>query len=651
MDRAAQEHINEGLEVRIPTESASSLRGSETLQPIRPLMDVALPGYTPSSNTSSSQVSGSLSRVKELHERLQLRSRESPARAEVSPTSREQPVRSVVIACYKKNTEGRYHRLNRMDWNVAQRARKECFHDASWAECYTQPRLPEGAVHLIVGDSLIRVLTRIQSHWQIGVLSFSGAATPQMLASLEMVGMAKMFTVTLMMGTNDVSRGELRKVVRLHDKMSCILEELRIQMDPAILTVCTIPYNMMADQHAMEMNEKVRVLNEIIKQINQRSVLPIRLLDVADQMERSFPEDASSGEIHFDRPRGVEWLNDVTQRHINDLEADLLETARFTFGPPPNPHFLATRPLSSRLGAGVNSRDSSRSSRTRLPGSTPMEAEEAELSTPQSSVVSSVAVVEDKRVEKTAEASRTRYLEKVKELDLEDLECRQELAEVLGLKHVAHEDLSRHQCVDWLKAHEAHFSRARMMKTADLTGILMRSIMGPINYRPLKLLGSPELIVEPPKHRTSIARIRLATPAQLRVVYKLLDPREMELPDVAYEGARLADDPRYGRPCGNAQLDKTLAVYDRADPAAARVIIVTGSDFEGTSPKLFWPETLVYSLPGAELNPMLTLVVAIKSEMPCEPELLLFAGMNDHLHAAGLLEQLKGDKPAPKKIW
>ena len=123
----------------------------------------------------------------------------------------------------------------------------------------------------------------------------------------------------------------------------------------------------------------------------------------------------------------------------------------------------------------------------------------------------------------------------------------------------------------------------------------------------------------------------------------------MKLPDAAYEGAKLADDPRYGKPCGSAQLAKTLAVYDRADPAAARAIIVTGSDFEGTSPKLFWPETLVYSLPGAELNQMLTLVVAKKSEMPCEPELLLFAGMNEHLHAAGLLEQPKGDKPTPKK--
>ena len=510
-------------------------------------------------------------------------------------------------------------------------------------EYYTQPRVPEGTVHLIIGDSLLRVLTRIQSHWQTGILSFAGAATPQILASLEMLGMARVYTVTLMIGTNVVSRGESRKVMRLHDKMRCILGELRIQMDPAILTVCTIPYKMKADQHAMEMNTKVRNLNEVVRQIHQRSVLPIGLLDVAEQMERAaFPDDASSNGIHFDRPRGVEWLNDVFQRHISALEADLLETAQFTFGPPPNPPFLASRTLSSRLGASVDSRDSSRSIRTRLPGAAPMEAEEATSPTPQSSVVSSVVVVESKSVERPAETSRSRYLEKVKELDSEDLECRQELTEALGLERVSHEDLSRHQCVDWLKAHETHFSRARMMETADLTGIPTRSVMGPINYRPLKLLGSPGVLVEPAKHRTSIARIRLATPAQLRVVDKLLDPREMELPDAAYEGTRLADDPRYGKPCGNAQLAKTLAVYDRADPAAARVIIVAGSDFEGTSPKLFWPETLIYSLPGAELNQMLTLVVAIKSEMP---------GMNDHLHATGFLEQLKGDEPAPKKIW
>ena len=318
--------------------------------------------------------------------------------------------------------------------------------------------------------------------------------------------------MTLMVGTNDVSRGEARKVTRLHDKMSCILEELRIQMDPAILTVCTIPYNMKADQHAMEMNTKVRNLNEIIRQIHQRSVLSVGLLDVAEQMELSaFPDDASSDGIHFDRPRGVEWLNDVFQRHISALEAELLETAQVTFRPPPNPPFFNPRALSSRLGAMADSRDSSRNSRTKLPGAAPLEAEEATSSTPQGSVISSVVVAEKKKPERPAETSRSRYVEKVKELDLEDLECRLELAKALGLERVSHEDLDlgRQQCVDWLKAHETHFMRAKMMETADLTGIPTKSVMGSINYRPLKSLGSPGLVVEPPKHRTSIVRIRV----------------------------------------------------------------------------------------------------------------------------------------------
>ena len=275
--------------------------------------------------------------------------------------------------------------------------RRDCFHDASWAEYYAQPRIPEGAVHLIIGDSLIPVLTRIQSHWQTGVFSFFGATTPQLLASLEMLDMVKMYPVTLMMGTNDVSRGESRKVMRLHEKKSCIHEELRIQMDPAILTICTVPYNMKADQHVMEMNEKRRNINELIRQIQQRM---------------------------------AEWR--LPETHKNTLEADLLELAQSTFGPPPVPPFFAPRSLSNHLGVRVDSRNSSGSTRTRLPGSTPMDAEEAESSTPRSSVVSSVGVVDHKRVEKSTETSRTRYLERIKELDLEDLECRQELAQARG---------------------------------------------------------------------------------------------------------------------------------------------------------------------------------------------------------------------------
>ena len=265
--------MNEVLEMWIPPEPLPSVHSLDT-QSIRPLMEVKLAGYTPSSTTSSSQDGSSSSRLEILQDRLQSKARDDLVREGRSPTWRDHPVRNVTIASYRKNKDGVYHRHNRMDWTAAQRARRDCFHDAAWAEYFTQPKIPEGAVHLIIGDSLLRVLTRIQSHWQVGVLSFSGAATPQILASLEMLDMVKMYTVTLMMGTNDVSRGESRKVMGLHEKISCILKEEMICFDSAILTICTVTYNMKYDQHAMEMNEKVRNINEEIRQIQQKMCSP-----------------------------------------------------------------------------------------------------------------------------------------------------------------------------------------------------------------------------------------------------------------------------------------------------------------------------------------------------------------------------------------
>ena len=104
--------MNEGLEVWIPPESVPSVRGLEA-QPIRPLMEVTLPGYTPSSTSGNSQISASSSRLKELQDRLQLRRRNDSKRQERPSRWRDHPVRSVIIASYKKKTDGRYHRHNR----------------------------------------------------------------------------------------------------------------------------------------------------------------------------------------------------------------------------------------------------------------------------------------------------------------------------------------------------------------------------------------------------------------------------------------------------------------------------------------------------------------------------------------------------------
>ena len=76
---------------------------------------------------------------------------------------------------------------------------------------------------MIIGDSLVGVLTRIQPHWQVVFLSFSGAAVLQILASLEMLEVRKIHMVIMMMGTNSVSRGESRKMMKLAEKVRCLL--------------------------------------------------------------------------------------------------------------------------------------------------------------------------------------------------------------------------------------------------------------------------------------------------------------------------------------------------------------------------------------------------------------------------------------------
>ena len=65
---AAQAHMNEGLETWTTPEPLPSLRNLEA-NPVRPLMEISLPGLTPSS-TSSSQTRSGTSRLRELQERL-----------------------------------------------------------------------------------------------------------------------------------------------------------------------------------------------------------------------------------------------------------------------------------------------------------------------------------------------------------------------------------------------------------------------------------------------------------------------------------------------------------------------------------------------------------------------------------------------------
>ena len=97
-----------------------------------------------------------------MQEKLQSRSLEGPAREAEPLNWRERPVRSVMISKNKKNTDDAANRRHhREDWTAVQCEKRDAVNDASWVECFKHPKTPEGTVHLTIGDSLVRVLTRI----------------------------------------------------------------------------------------------------------------------------------------------------------------------------------------------------------------------------------------------------------------------------------------------------------------------------------------------------------------------------------------------------------------------------------------------------------------------------------------------------------
>ena len=77
----------------------------------------------------------------------------------------------------------------------------------------------------------------------------------------------------------------------------------------------------------------------------------MRLLDSSRMIEDSLSHYTSSDAIHFDKLKGTEWLNGIFERHINNIESDLVETGQFTFGQPPITSFFSVRPVTNRLGA------------------------------------------------------------------------------------------------------------------------------------------------------------------------------------------------------------------------------------------------------------------------------------------------------------
>ena len=261
-----------------------------------------------------------------------------------------------------------------------------------------------------------------------------------------------------MVGTKDISRGDPRKMTRLADKVACLMEE-RVKFDLEVLTICTVPFNMLLDQNGIDMNKRVNLLNDIIRGIHSNCCSLLSLMDIAAEMNISLPPNSSRDGIHFDHQPGEEWLNFRFQQHVDELKRNLIQNGRLFPGTSSNSPFLTVILVDSGRLESRSSRDRSDSSRTRKAHSSSSRGEDFRSPTPYSSVtvqpLNGTTRAERRAANEPREkvSSRSRYMEQLDKLHLHEVSSRQKLMEALERSDLSYEDLSCHYCVDWLKAH------------------------------------------------------------------------------------------------------------------------------------------------------------------------------------------------------
>ena len=83
---------------------------------------------------------------------------------------------------------------------------RACFNRATWNPAVNLQQPPLGTSHLILGDSLVRVLSNLRTSWVTTVMTFGGATIAQLFWMVELMNPGRIANVMILVGTNNISR-------------------------------------------------------------------------------------------------------------------------------------------------------------------------------------------------------------------------------------------------------------------------------------------------------------------------------------------------------------------------------------------------------------------------------------------------------------
>ena len=204
---------------------------------------------------------------------------------------------------------------------------RACFNRANWNPAVNLQQPPLGTSHLILGDSLVRVLSNMRTSWVTTVMAFGGANIAQLFRMVEMMNPGRIPNVMIVVGTNNISISSDAEEALWESMMVCLFTTLWQKFNCAVLTVCTVPMNVRSlTATGRRHNEGVVRWNNILRNLASRNAGRMILMDIEQELRAMDQARLTTDGIHFDNIEGQAWLNRVFQERLDELEVELFDT-------------------------------------------------------------------------------------------------------------------------------------------------------------------------------------------------------------------------------------------------------------------------------------------------------------------------------------
>ena len=559
---------------------------------------------------------------------------------------------------------------------------RACFKRPTWSPAVNLQQPPLGTSHLILGDSLVRILSNLRTSWVTTVMAFGGATIAQLYRMVELMNPGRIPNVMILVGTNDISRGSDEQEALWESMMVCLFTTLWQKFNCALLTVCTVPMSTMSLTAAgRRHNEGVVRRNNILRNLASRNAGRMILMDIEHELRAM-----DQARLTTDGIEGQAWLNRVFQERLDELEAELFDTGVLkeegtasdavitTFVPPSLETRLGTVPAVtnyrqqsfSEPGQRTEVQDRLREApvmrtihpRRRLGPVNPIEEATSTSGSDTRSETTSTSREERRPGRGSLMWSRPIpspwhvYKDELMKLDLQRVSFIEDARRMLNGARLSVSRFYSITGVDWLIAASINFSSTTALRFADLEGLPSNYTMGPVNARPLQdvRLNHDEGNREERPGRFLTTRAPIGQ--HVKMFRKVTAPpghvKERIYPKLVNQDG---DVQRYGGLKAIKKDETIFADYDKAEIRKAKIMIVANSEFVHTSKSLFWPDVIILAAVDLDLLQAVSMAIGVQRQTDMNPITIVFGGINDHLHSRGFLSRLRDPATAENAVW